>query len=199
MPTQGTTDGEVELHSPGDGRSPGQGHRLLGGAGLSRESSGEKAAIAADPRIAARDGDWKLALTADGARVELHRLTEDRAEAKDLAKEHPEIGARLKQLALDWKATLPEKPNPACISAVDRADAKLATTKAAPNRAPAFSRWDTNKDEFLSFDEYKAGLKGQDNLEGRFKNFDKNGDGNVSREEFVSPSVNSPVPKNKTP
>ena len=68
------------------------------------------------PRLAVRDGDWKLAMTADAKRAELHRLTDDRAEAADVAKDHPEVVARLAKLALDWKATLPEKPNPDCIS-----------------------------------------------------------------------------------
>lgn len=68
------------------------------------------------PRLAVREGDWKLALTYDASRVELHRLSEDRAEAKDVAKENPAIVARLTKLALDWKASLPEKPNPDCIS-----------------------------------------------------------------------------------
>ncbi len=68
------------------------------------------------PRLAVRDGDWKLTMTEDAKRVELHHLINDRAEAKDVAKEHPDIVARLSKLALDWKATLPEKPNPECIS-----------------------------------------------------------------------------------
>jgi N-acetylgalactosamine-6-sulfatase len=68
------------------------------------------------PRLAVREGDWKLALTADAKRVELHHITEDRAEAIDVAKDYPDIVARLTRLALDWKATLPEKPNPECIS-----------------------------------------------------------------------------------
>ena len=68
------------------------------------------------PRLAVRDGDWKLTMTEDAKRVELHQLVNDRAEAKDVSKEHPEIVARLSKLVLDWKATLPEKPNPECIS-----------------------------------------------------------------------------------
>ena len=68
------------------------------------------------PRLAVREGDWKLAMTYDAKRVELHQLGNDRAEAKDLSKVHPEIVARLSKLALEWKATLPEKPNPGCIS-----------------------------------------------------------------------------------
>lgn len=68
------------------------------------------------PRLAVRDGDWKLTMTEDAKRIELHQLINDRAEAKDVAKDYPDIVARLSKLALDWKATLPEKPNPECIS-----------------------------------------------------------------------------------
>ncbi|QDU91351.1 Arylsulfatase [Pirellulimonas nuda] len=70
------------------------------------------------PRLAVRDGDWKLVTTFDGARAELHNLKADRAEAvaKDQSKEHPEIAARLTKMALDWYATLPTKADPTCIS-----------------------------------------------------------------------------------
>jgi arylsulfatase A-like enzyme len=70
------------------------------------------------PRLAVRDGDWKLYMTYDGQRFELHNLINDRAEAveKNFAKEHPELVARLSKLALEWKASLPEKPNPECVS-----------------------------------------------------------------------------------
>jgi N-acetylgalactosamine-6-sulfatase len=139
------------------------------------------------PRLAVREGAWKLAMTDDAKRLELHRLSDDRAEAKDMAKDHPEIVARLTKLALDWKATLPEKPDAACISTTDHGNATPKPTKATTNRARAFERWDTNKDDFLTLEEYKTGLKNGANLEARFKIFDRNGDGKVSREEFVIP------------
>ncbi|MEP6672080.1 MAG: hypothetical protein ABJF10_23155 [Chthoniobacter sp.] len=116
-------------------------------------------------------------LTDDAKRVELHRLTEDRAEANDVAKEHPDIVARLSKLALDWKATLPTKPNPECLT-TEPVTEKPAAPKSAPKgvtpeaRAKAFDRWDTNHDGFLTLDEYKAGLKGQENVEQRFKGID---------------------------
>jgi N-acetylgalactosamine-6-sulfatase len=148
------------------------------------------------PRLAVRDGDWKLVMTDDAKRVELHRLTDDRAEAADVAKEHPEIVARLTKLALDWKATLPKAPNPECLSkqtlpaTSDRKKPGAAAAKVTPEvRANAFAKWDANKDGFLTLDEYKAGLKGQDNLEARFKGFDKNDDGKLTREEFVGPGA----------
>ncbi len=148
------------------------------------------------PRLAVRDGDWKLAMTADAKRVELHRLTDDRAEAADVAKEHPDIVARLTKLALDWKATLPTAPNPECLS-TRSISAKPSQPKSGAKgtgvtpevRAKAFTRWDTNKDGLLTLDEYQAGLKGQENLEARFKSFDKTGDGKLTREEFVGPSA----------
>ena len=47
----------------------------------------------------------------------------------------------------------------------------------------------------LTLDEYRAGLKGQDNIDRRFKNFDKNGDGKLTKEEFVS-DLSKEVQKN---
>ncbi|HVJ68930.1 MAG TPA: sulfatase-like hydrolase/transferase [Caulifigura sp.] len=73
------------------------------------------------PRLAVRDGEWKLVMTSDAKRVELHQLIDDRIESKDVASDHPEVVSRLAKLAQDWKAGLPREPNPACISTVDRA------------------------------------------------------------------------------
>jgi arylsulfatase A-like enzyme len=68
------------------------------------------------PRLAVRDGEWKLAMTYDAKRLELHQLVNDRSESKDVSKDHPDIVARLSKLALDWKASLPETPHADCIS-----------------------------------------------------------------------------------
>jgi N-acetylgalactosamine-6-sulfatase len=144
------------------------------------------------PRLAVRDGDWKLAMTDDAKRVELHRLNDDRAQATDVSKENPEIVARMSKMALDWKATLPTAPNPECISkqsipsAPEPNKSGTASSKVTPEvRARAFARWDANKDSVLTLDEYKSGLVGQENLDTRFNNFDKNGDGKLTRAEFV--------------
>jgi hypothetical protein len=53
-------------------------------------------------------------------------VVSDRAESKDVAKEHPEIVARLSKLAPEWKATLPEQPDPSCISKTSRTKGKAS-------------------------------------------------------------------------
>jgi hypothetical protein len=84
--------------------------------------------------LAVRDGDWKLVMTADRGRVELHDLRRDRAEAADVSREHPDLVARLATLALDWKATLPTAPDPACLSKQplpDKRTGRTGNTRAA--------------------------------------------------------------------
>ncbi len=68
------------------------------------------------PRLAVREGDWKLYLAPARNRAELYDESNDRREQQDQAARHPDIVARLKRLALEWKSTLPEQPRPDCIS-----------------------------------------------------------------------------------
>lgn len=81
------------------------------------------------PRLAVRDGDWKLCLGDNGKRAELFNIPTDRAESTDLAKEHPEIVSRLSGMAKEWQATLPDQPDSSCISIVDRGKAKPSGKK----------------------------------------------------------------------
>jgi hypothetical protein len=117
----------------------------------------------------------------------LHHLSRDRAETEDVSKDHPDIVARLSQMALEWKATLPAKPNPECLSKQALpAKPGAKSSKVTPEvRAKAFARWDTNQDNILTLEEYQTGLKGQSDLEARYKNFDQNGDGKLTRAEFI--------------
>lgn len=61
------------------------------------------------PRWAVRDGDWKL-LTDDAQRRELYHIADDRAEANNVAKEHPDLVTKLSTQLDAWKASLPKEP-----------------------------------------------------------------------------------------
>jgi N-acetylgalactosamine-6-sulfatase len=90
------------------------------------------------PRLAVRDGDWKLLLTHDGKRVALHRIPTDRAEAIDLSPDHPTLVSRLTQLALEWKATLPMEPPASGFSPAFPAGTRTTpTTKKSGKKAPS--------------------------------------------------------------
>ena len=61
----------------------------------------------------------------------------------------------------------------------------------AEDRAKTFDRWDTNRDGVVTLAEYLAGQKPNALLEARFKRLDRNGDGQLTREEFIGPSAKS--------
>lgn len=56
------------------------------------------------------DQQWKLLMTTDAKRVELYDIAADALEAKDLAKEKPDVLKELVSKLEEWKATLPAKP-----------------------------------------------------------------------------------------
>jgi len=60
------------------------------------------------PRLAIRDGDWKLFASADGARKELYNIPKDPEEKHNLADRNPDTVARLLPKLLAWKKTLPK-------------------------------------------------------------------------------------------
>ena len=135
------------------------------------------------PRLAVRDGDWKLVMTYDGRRVELHDLATDRAERTDVAKQHPDVVARLTRLALDWKASLPAAPDPACIAKAEAA--KPAAPKGGQNRGAIFDEKDKDHNGALSLAEYLDRFPDPEEGRRRFPTFDADHDGSLSRDEFI--------------
>jgi N-acetylgalactosamine-6-sulfatase len=77
------------------------------------------------PRMAIREGDWKLLADADGSRVELYRVADDRCEQSDQAENRPEITASLLTKLQAWRAGLPARPDPACCSPVEAGESAL--------------------------------------------------------------------------
>lgn len=60
------------------------------------------------PRMAMRDGQWKLLINDDGSQMELYNLSKDHAETTNLTAEHPELAKRMAQQVMDWKNGLPK-------------------------------------------------------------------------------------------
>ena len=71
------------------------------------------------PRLAVRDGDWKLVMGAKPDRVELHNVVKDPYEKKNLASSEPERVAQLSKMLLEWRDSLPPEPPADCISKTD--------------------------------------------------------------------------------
>ena len=59
------------------------------------------------PKVAVRDGDWKLLINADGSDTQLYNLAVDRNETNNLATTEPEVAKRLSAAALNWRRSLP--------------------------------------------------------------------------------------------
>ncbi|MDZ4365608.1 MAG: sulfatase-like hydrolase/transferase, partial [Afipia sp.] len=64
---------------------------------------------AKSPALAIRDGDWKLLMDPDGARLALYNLANDLSEKRDLAAENQDVVGRLKTSLLEWHQSLPKQ------------------------------------------------------------------------------------------
>ncbi len=60
------------------------------------------------PRLAIREGKWKLFANPDGASVQLYDVPADPGERTNLASKHPDVARRLTAKLLAWKKALPE-------------------------------------------------------------------------------------------
>ncbi len=60
------------------------------------------------PDLAVRSGQWKLLCEYDGTDAMLFDLDNDPAETQDLARQHPEIVARLSRELTEWHRSLPQ-------------------------------------------------------------------------------------------
>lgn len=62
------------------------------------------------PRLAIRQGDWKLFCQMDGAETQLFNIPQDPEERQDCVTEHPAVVESLKSQLLQWHRSLPEGP-----------------------------------------------------------------------------------------
>lgn len=143
------------------------------------------------PRLAVRDGDWKVLLADGGRRVTLHSLNEDRAEAVDVARDNPQIVEHLRRLALEWEVAVKRDAGLAAGGVDTETEERKPAAMAARNdmqerRARAFGRLDTNGNGLVTLEEFKARPKGSSNLERRFLRLDADADGNLTPQEFLA-------------
>lgn len=62
------------------------------------------------PRLAIRDGKWKLFVEMDGSSPQLYDIPADPEERHDLASQQPDVVQRFSTLAVAWSKTLPAAP-----------------------------------------------------------------------------------------
>ncbi|MEZ5277638.1 MAG: sulfatase-like hydrolase/transferase [Opitutaceae bacterium] len=67
-------------------------------------------AVHHSPRLAIRDGEWKLLLNPDRSRVELYSIPDDPTELNNLARDRPDVVERLSAIAVSWSESLPAGP-----------------------------------------------------------------------------------------
>ncbi len=86
------------------------------------------------PDLAMREGDWKLLCEYDGSQPQLYNLSTDRAEAKNLVAQHPDLVARLTKALLAWHQSMPSDNGPALGMQVS--SPKAAGKKKAGDKPP---------------------------------------------------------------
>jgi len=62
------------------------------------------------PRLAIRDGNYKLLMNPERQRVELYNILEDPSELQNLAPALPKLVNRLSHKLLEWNTSLPKSP-----------------------------------------------------------------------------------------
>ncbi len=123
--------------------------------------------------------EWKKpGASTDTAEFELYDYETDPLETKNLAKDKPEVLAELRGIL----ATQPEA-KPQISSKAE--PAKAASKKPKVDRNVAFDKRDTNKDGQLTLEEFLINQPDPDEAPKRFPVFDKDGNGTLSREEYV--------------
>jgi hypothetical protein len=143
------------------------------------------------PPLCVRDGDWKLFVNHHGKNPQLFHITEDPGEHHDLAAQKPELVSALTEKALGWVKTLPPSPAREKVMAGNSPLPKgggLAPAqkiREPQNRPRIFAKWDKDGDGFLSRDEFIPHIADKTDAPARFLRFDRDGDGRLSKEEFV--------------
>ncbi len=119
------------------------------------------------PVLAIRDGDWKLLLNPDRSRVELYDVVRDPGEQDNVAGLNADVVSRLSGQVLAWQKTLPPGTVEESAGRNDYPWPKEgAQSKLERERGPLFERSDKNGDGVLSKEEYLSNFSGERRGEG---------------------------------
>lgn len=125
--------------------------------------------------------EWKKpGEPADTAILELYDYVADREETKNLAKDKPEIVARLRSILAKQPEAKPQWRNPD-----QAAEASQAAGARKRDRGAMFDRRDKDKDGKLTHAEFMQDQPDPEEAPKRFVIFDKDGDKLLTREEFI--------------
>jgi iduronate 2-sulfatase len=123
--------------------------------------------------------EWKKpGDSADSAEFELYDYETDPLETKNLAKDKPEVLAELRGILAKQPEAKPQVSS--------KPEAKKETSiKPKTDRNVAFDKRDTNKDGQLTKEEFLINQPDPEEAPKRFPIFDRDGNGTLSREEYV--------------
>jgi iduronate 2-sulfatase len=116
------------------------------------------------------------------AEIELYDYTADPEEKKNLATANPEVVASLRQRL----ATYPEAKSQIAIAKEKEEEAPAPAADGKQDRAALFKNRDKDNNGQLTREEFLVNQKNPATAEKRLGTFDRNGDGLLSREEFIS-------------
>ncbi|MHB1033949.1 MAG: sulfatase-like hydrolase/transferase [Pirellulales bacterium] len=134
--------------------------------------------------------EWKKpGAAAESAVLELYDYQSDPAETRNLAAEQPEVVAQLRAMLARQPEAKPQvraaRKTGTKAAAGKKAGAKASAGKPRQDRAAMFARRDTNGDGRLTREEFLANQPDPDQAPKRFVAFDTDKDGFLSREEFI--------------
>jgi iduronate 2-sulfatase len=115
---------------------------------------------------------------------ELYDLDADPAETRNHATEQPEVVAELAAILARQPSAIPQLKSPPAPASRGASDPKSGAKP--QDRNAMFDRRDSNKDGQLTLDEFLQFQPDPEVAPFRFKTFDVDGDGTLSRDEFVS-------------
>ncbi|MCB1230833.1 MAG: sulfatase-like hydrolase/transferase [Verrucomicrobiae bacterium] len=139
------------------------------------------------PTWAMRDGRRVLIVDETEKQRELYDVVADREQSKNLAAEQPDRVASMWQAIKTWRAELPQEIDPSLQTTEPPRNSPAQTGRPPLTREEMFAKKDLNKDGSLTLEEYLHRFPDQEEGKRRFPGFDDNGDGVLSREEFVTP------------